>query len=613
MANLSNINNKFLVTTGGNVLIGQTSAVGSSIFQVTGASTLGSDVTMANGNVHIHQTGADYLTYIDFIRSSANANPTARIHVTEPAATHTSRMEFYTSNASGSVPNLRRAMFLDQNLKAYFDGTIETVGSITIGTGNSSIQGDLYFDVNADIFKNSGTLKISTVEGIEYQVRSANGSSGDHIFKSYNTAILTLNGATNNSTFTGQVTTSQPNSGLDYPILIGLGTLGSAPIGYQTREQFNNATLQKWYNVDAANAGSSQWVKLGTLSNFGQGGYTFCLTFFGHTGYNANNAQDYNCKLFMKTSNGGGSGARFNTWVENTGANASSPAFKLINTDSSGTPTVGGSSFEIYMNVPAYANGSIYAINKWGGDWTSQNTTGQTDPGADSSTVLQAKNIFNILNTNVGIGTVSPGAFKLSVQHTAEDLLRLHNSTDGLDSLISFTNPGGTLGRVQGIDNGGLAFDTGNNAGGINSNAMFIDNAGKVGIGITNPQDKLHVNGDAIISSTRHGDFSVGSLNTTGYAIANVAASTNGSSAIVEFVASGGSGAYYNVVYSCYNGGGAWYYTKNVVGSGGNIEVAETNGSGSSALVFWFRSTSGSAAYTPRVMMKASPYNLVTL
>ena len=38
MANLSNINNKFLVTTGGNVLIGQTSAVGSSILQITGTS-----------------------------------------------------------------------------------------------------------------------------------------------------------------------------------------------------------------------------------------------------------------------------------------------------------------------------------------------------------------------------------------------------------------------------------------------------------------------------------------------------------------------------------------------------------------------------------------------
>ena len=33
MANLSNINNKFLVTTGGNVLIGQTAAVGTSVLQ----------------------------------------------------------------------------------------------------------------------------------------------------------------------------------------------------------------------------------------------------------------------------------------------------------------------------------------------------------------------------------------------------------------------------------------------------------------------------------------------------------------------------------------------------------------------------------------------------
>ena len=37
MANLSNINNKFLVTTGGNVLIGQTAAVGTSKLQITGS------------------------------------------------------------------------------------------------------------------------------------------------------------------------------------------------------------------------------------------------------------------------------------------------------------------------------------------------------------------------------------------------------------------------------------------------------------------------------------------------------------------------------------------------------------------------------------------------
>ena len=38
MANLSNINNRFLVTTGGNVLIGNTAASGSALLQVTGDS-----------------------------------------------------------------------------------------------------------------------------------------------------------------------------------------------------------------------------------------------------------------------------------------------------------------------------------------------------------------------------------------------------------------------------------------------------------------------------------------------------------------------------------------------------------------------------------------------
>ena len=44
MANLSNINDKFLVTTGGNVLIGQTSAIGSSMLQVTGNSTFAGNI-----------------------------------------------------------------------------------------------------------------------------------------------------------------------------------------------------------------------------------------------------------------------------------------------------------------------------------------------------------------------------------------------------------------------------------------------------------------------------------------------------------------------------------------------------------------------------------------
>ena len=234
----------------------------------------------------------------------------------------------------------------------------------------------------------------------------------------------------------------------------------------------------------------------------------------------------------------------------------------------------------------------------------SQGTTAQIGWGSSQPRTVNFTN-SGAGSIAVGIGTTSPTS-TLSVQGTT-------------NNGINVIGVGTTATRVYaGLNssNHGYLFATGssgqspsliNSAGGDS----YIS-GGNVGIGITSPQDKLHVNGDAIISSTKFGDFAVASINTTGYAIATISATTNGQSAIVEFVASGNNGGYYNVVYSCYNGGGVWYYTKNVVGSGGNIEVAETNGAGSSTLVFYFRATSNVASYTPRVMMKGMPYNLVT-
>ena len=131
-----------------------------------------------------------------------------------------------------------------------------------------------------------------------------------------------------------------------------------------------------------------------------------------------------------------------------------------------------------------FANGNAVDINPF--------ITGANNGGLEIK-LNGAQKLVMLPSGNVGIGTTSPSGYKLVIENTAEDMLKLHNSTDGLDSLISFTNPGGTLARIQGLDNGGLQFDTGNNAGGVNTNVMYMSNGGKVGIGTTSPTYKLVV------------------------------------------------------------------------------------------------------------------------
>ena len=54
--------------------------------------------------------------------------------------------------------------------------------------------------------------KITTPTGLEYQVRNTNGASGDHIFKSFNTEILKLDGGTNVATFGDKVSIATTQS-----------------------------------------------------------------------------------------------------------------------------------------------------------------------------------------------------------------------------------------------------------------------------------------------------------------------------------------------------------------------------------------------------------------
>ena len=151
MANLSNINNKFLVTTGGNVLIGQTSTIGSSIFQVTGASTFA-------GNVNISKNGAV-------------------LRITDTAITNTS---FNTLVLHASAQN---KFSLGVSSTTGFVDTITIDGSTTnVGIGKAPAKTlDVEGNIRAINTAGSAAAEIDIASGATWRLR-ANPTSGTNSY-----------------------------------------------------------------------------------------------------------------------------------------------------------------------------------------------------------------------------------------------------------------------------------------------------------------------------------------------------------------------------------------------------------------------------------------------
>ena len=208
-------------------------------------------------------------------------------------------------------------------------------------------------------FSNDVALsKLTTTAGLEYQVRNANGSSGDHVFKSYNTAILTLNGATNVATF-GNIVTS---SGLT----VNTGNGAGKKIYLNGNTSRRNWMIAAQQNVDdafeitrsTANGGSTynspSFLIQGSTGNVGIGTSTIESYWSGYTALKVG----YNNSIFGNTADSVGSAFFISQNLYNDGGN-----YRYVGSgsDEGGLIDLRGGAF-VFSNAPLGTAGNVASI-----------------------------------------------------------------------------------------------------------------------------------------------------------------------------------------------------------------------------------------------------------
>ena len=199
MANLSNINNKFLVTTGGNVLIGQTSAIGSSILQVTGSVNITGGTT---SGLNITTSGTQ--DTININRAASNDNAMTK---------------YQTASADKWIVGLRNTS--DDNFRFYSYGTSSDVLTIDQANGNATFTGAVGVGVSAG---SNAKLEVVSTSGEVFRADSSGGAFRLVVDQTgVNTqGVLTHTGS---ATFSGIITANSSSSG-DYVRMYGSSGTG---------------------------------------------------------------------------------------------------------------------------------------------------------------------------------------------------------------------------------------------------------------------------------------------------------------------------------------------------------------------------------------------------
>ncbi|MDD4625195.1 MAG: hypothetical protein PHC82_02645, partial [Candidatus Pacebacteria bacterium] len=415
-------------------------------------------------------------------------------------------------------------------------GTL-TVGGIPIGSGGG---GDSYWvQSGSNIYASSTSwnLGVGTTELADF-------SNAKAVFSHSDTGMVS-------SHFTGLVGEAASDGTIDARGILGVGKsngsmsgIGVLGIGKVSSPSDTANSYGVYGAADDSHSGAINFGVWGqannsSYANYGVEGrtkpnslttYASAAGLFEGWSYSSNSAYGVYSYAWADSSSDTGNGyaGRFRSEAARAGSNyglsssASGAAGYNIGGYFSAVTSASNSGYGIYSSVTASASSNT--SNGVAGSFWSTSARSGTNYGIYSSASNGANN-YSFYGANgvfynyasVGIGTASPNAL-LHVKHPVGDLVtRFEGATNSYKSkmYISSSSSGDGGFQYEPSNNnqmdifsyGDMKFDvgTGNISGSIANERMRITQGGNVGIGITNPGEKLEVAGN--IKSSGYGSF----------------------------------------------------------------------------------------------------------